>query len=106
MAITEIENLQHLDQEIKASDEEPIILYVYHAFCVSCFNGVPGFLKMVESMPTAKYLKAEVDDVEGIAEKFLISHVPTFIAIWHSQERDRYLGAEEQGLRQFIEDNI
>ena len=102
----EIENLQHLEKEFESSSDRPIILCVYHAFCIACMNGVPGFLEMARSMPTAKYLKAEVDDVDGIAEKFLISHVPTYIAIWNSEERDRYLGAEKLGLRQFIENNI
>ena len=103
--VKEIENMKDLYKELDDT-EEPVILYCYYSFCVACIEGMPGFLKLAESMPNAKFLKAEVEDVKGIADYFYITHIPTIIAIKDQGEKDRFTGKDPGDLRKFVENAI
>ena len=98
----EVYNLESLDSELKAADDEFVILMVYFKGCGACKSVEPHFLELIRQHENVSFLQADVNDVDGLDDRYEVDNVPTFIAIRQKKEIGRYVGIKKDGLDQLM----
>jgi thioredoxin 1 len=95
------------DNEV-AKSATPVFVDFWAPWCGPCRSVAP----IVEELANhyqgkVKVAKINVDDSPEVAQKFMVTSIPTFILFKNGQAADRTLGAMPKGqFQQFIDRNI
>jgi len=75
------------------------------SWCGPCQKIAPTFQALSESVTSAIFRKVDVDANKGVATRFGVAAMPTFIAFKNKQKVAEMRGADEAALRKFVDDN-
>jgi thiol-disulfide isomerase/thioredoxin len=88
--IEEITSMKDLYRELGNDKDHLIVLKLYFSFCGACLKVMPVFTKATEKYSDRiRFMQADVDDVDGLAEHFDLTNVPTFVSIYKQEVRSR-----------------
>jgi thioredoxin 1 len=74
--------------------EQPVVVDFFATWCGPCRVIAP----ILDELSTAfegqvKFVKVDIDEAPGVAEKFAITGVPTLLVVKNGEEADRKVGA-------------
>jgi len=104
-------NLEQFDElVIKASDEKPVLVDLWAAWCSPCLVIAPLLKELVDEYDgQLKLAKVEVDEGENmkLAGRYQVRGFPTILLIVDGEEVARFSGAKPLSyLREFVDDNV
>ena len=74
----------------------------YSPNCKTCKKMKPFFEYLATEYPVNTYMALDTNQAPEIANNYEIDRVPTFIALKNGKEIDRYTGASNEELENFI----
>ena len=93
-------------QELKLlSEKDGVVVIDFSAtWCGPCQKIAPVFSKLAADVPSALFVKVDVDEIQEASQHFGVSALPTFIVLKDGTELTRFSGANEPALRKALED--
>jgi thioredoxin 1 len=88
-----------------------VVIDFYANWCRPCTTIAPKFAELSENSDYSKvtFCKANVDEAQGLASKYSIQSIPTFIIINNGTLFDRIVGADikklEESIKRALENN-
>lgn len=79
-----------------------IFVDFYSPNCKTCKKMKPFFEYLAKEYPNVSFMTLDANQAPEIANKYEIDKVPTYIAIKNGNEIDRYTGASNEELENFI----
>jgi thioredoxin 1 len=97
----------NFDNEV-AKSATPVFVDFWAPWCGPCRSVAPIVEELANQYQgKVKVAKINVDDSPEVAQKFMVTSIPTFILFKNGQAADRTLGAMPKGqFQQFIDRNI
>lgn len=87
----------------RAVERNPVTFVDFSAtWCGPCKRISPVFDELSAKFESAGFVKVDVDVLEGVAGKFKVSAMPTFIVLRDGKEVDRMMGANAAGLTAMV----
>ena len=75
----------------------------YADWCGPCRMLSPVIEKVAGEVPTVKFLKVNVEDLQALVEKMGISSIPTLILFKNGKEVDRFVGVKDaEFIKRFV----
>jgi thioredoxin 1 len=105
-AILEVSDATFENEVVKS--QTPVFVDFWAPWCGPCRSVAP----IVEELAShyqgkLKVAKVNVDDSPEVAQKFMVTSIPTFILFKNGRAADRTLGAMPKGqFQQFIDKNL
>lgn len=90
-----VEKIAEADfHSVVEESEQPVVVDFFATWCGPCRVIAP----ILDELATAyegkvKFVKVDIDEAPGIAEKFAITGVPTLLVVKNGEEADRKVGA-------------
>jgi len=79
-----------------------VILYFTATWCGPCRFMAPVYKSLAEKHRNVVFLKADIDEVGDVAQRWNVSSVPTFFFLRNGKEVDKVVGADKNGLERKI----
>ncbi|KAL7720254.1 Thioredoxin-1 [Entamoeba marina] len=99
--------VEHINSEQTFSrfirEHSVVIVDFFATWCGPCKMIAPYFEELASQHPTIKFVKVDVDQGQGIAQKYSVRSMPTFILFKNGNEVDRFSGANRQKLLSFCQ---
>ena len=92
-AVTE----QTFEDEVLKS-EKPVIVDFWAEWCGPCHAVAPVLDRIVEERPELKLVKVNIDEEQGLAQRFGIQSIPTMILFKGGEPAASALGAMPKGM--------
>ena len=92
--------------ELTLLTERPGVVVVDFSatWCGPCQKIGPVFAKLAADVPGALFVKVDVDEVPDASAHFGVAALPTFLVFRDGAEKTRFSGADENALRQALDD--
>lgn len=92
-----------LTAQLEAAGSRLVVVDFYATWCGPCKVISPIMEKMAAEMKDeVVFLKVDVDETDDIAAEYKIEAMPTFIFIKNKEVKEKFSGASEPRLREFI----
>lgn len=78
------------------------IFYFTASWCPPCKFIAPKFQKLSETFPQISFVKIDIDEYDGLASKYGVSAVPTFVLMNGKSKVSSFSGADENMLKQSL----
>jgi len=85
------------DQEVIQS-EGPVLVDFWAEWCGPCHAVAPVLDRIVEERPELKLVKVNIDEEQGLAQRFGIQSIPTMILFKDGEPAASALGAMPKGM--------
>jgi len=85
------------DQEVIQSDG-PVLVDFWAEWCGPCHAVAPVLDRIVEERPELKLVKVNIDEEQGLAQRFGIQSIPTMILFKGGEPAASALGAMPKGM--------
>jgi thioredoxin 2 len=79
-----------------------IFVDFYSPNCKTCKKMKPFFEYLAKEYPNISFMTLDTNQAPEVANKYEIDRVPTYIAIKDGKEIERYTGASNEELENFI----
>ena len=79
-----------------------LIVDFYSPNCKTCKKMKPFFEYLATEYPINTYMALDTNQAPALANNYEIDRVPTFLALKNGKEIDRYTGASNEELENFI----
>jgi thiol-disulfide isomerase/thioredoxin len=79
-----------------------IFIDFYSPNCKTCKKMKPFFEYLAKEYPIITFMTLDTNQAPEIANKYEIDRVPTYLALKNEKEIDRYTGASNEELENFI----
>ena len=76
--------------------------YNLATWCPPCKRIAPFFDTLAKAHPNVSFVKIDVDVLGNKAEEYNISSVPTFIFVKDQNEVNKFSGASENDLKEYV----
>ncbi|KAK1357613.1 Thioredoxin domain-containing protein [Heracleum sosnowskyi] len=91
------------EQLHKAKSADKLIVVDFTAtWCGPCRVMSPYFAELAKSMPSAIFLKVDVDELKSVAEEYDIEAMPTFMLLKEGKVVEKVIGAKKDELQRSI----
>jgi len=95
----EILELNDTNFDKAIGDETPVIVDFWATWCGPCQFMLPIFTRLAKKYKTIKFARVNVDDSQGISQRYGVYAIPTFIVFKNGKPVDKAVGAVgEPGL--------
>ena len=84
------------DQEVIKS-EQPVIVDFWAEWCGPCHAVAPVLDKIVDERPEYKLVKVNIDEEQGLAQRYGIASIPTMILFKGGEPAAAAVGAQPKG---------
>ena len=84
------------DQEVIKS-EQPVIVDFWAEWCGPCHAVAPVLDKIVDERPEYKLVKVNIDEEQGLAQRYGIASIPTMILFKGGEPAAADVGAQPKG---------
>ena len=84
------------DQEVIKS-EQPVIVDFWAEWCGPCHAVAPVLDKIVDERPEYKLVKVNIDEEQGLAQRYGIASIPTMILFKAGEPAAAAVGAQPKG---------
>ena len=102
MGVIEIKE-EEFDEKIKNSKNNKVLVDCYADWCGPCKMLSPIIDELAENIDTCDFYKLNVDNANGIAEKFGIMSIPTLLLFENNKLKNQAVGFMSRGeLEDFI----
>ena len=91
MAMTVTE--QTFEQEVVQSDK-PVIVDFWAEWCGPCHAVAPVLDRIIEERPDYKLVKVNIDEEQGLAQRYGVASIPTIILFKDGQPAAAAIGAQ------------
>ena len=91
MAVVKL-TAENFDQEVMQSDK-PVLVDFYADWCGPCKMMSPVVEEISNEEPEIKVCKINIDEEMGIAQRFGVMSIPTFIAFKNGEISGKQIGA-------------
>jgi len=91
MAMTVTE--QTFEQEVVQSDK-PVIVDFWAEWCGPCHAVAPVLDRIIEERPDYKLVKVNIDEEQGLAQRYGVASIPTMILFKDGQPAAAAIGAQ------------
>ena len=79
--------------------ETPVIIDFWATWCGPCQFMLPIFTRLAKKYRTIRFARVNVDDAQGISQRYEVYAIPTFIVFKNGKPVDKAVGAVgEPGL--------
>jgi len=76
------------------------------SWCKPCHRIQPVYEALSSHYEDAKFLTVDVDDYDGIASKYSVSMMPTFVVVKGDQVLGKYSGSNDGELHRFLKEQV
>ena len=87
---------QTFDEEVLQS-ETPVLVDFWAEWCGPCHAVAPVLDRIVEERPELKLVKVNIDEEQGLAQRFGIQSIPTMILFKDGEPAAAAIGAQPKG---------
>ncbi|MGI0047303.1 MAG: thioredoxin [Nitrosotalea sp.] len=95
----EIPELNDMSFDNAISGDIPIIVDFWAAWCGPCQFMLPIFTRMAKKYKSIKFARVNVDEAQGISQRYQVYSIPTFLVFKGGKLVDKAVGAVgEPGL--------
>ena len=84
------------DQEV-INSEKPVIVDFWAEWCGPCHAVAPVLDKIVDERPEYKLVKVNIDEEQGLAQRYGIASIPTMILFKGGEPAAAAVGAQPKG---------
>ena len=79
--------------------ETPVIVDFWATWCGPCQFMLPIFTRLAKKYKTVRFARVNVDDAQGISQRYEVYAIPTFVVFRNGKPVDKAVGAVgEPGL--------
>jgi len=95
----EILELNDTNFDKAIGDETPVIVDFWATWCGPCQFMLPIFTRLAKKYKTVRFARVNVDDAQGISQRYEVYAIPTFVVFKNGKPVDKAVGAVgEPGL--------
>lgn len=95
----EIVELNDMNFDSVVSGEIPVLVDFWATWCGPCQFMLPIFKRLAKKYKTIRFARVNVDDAQGISQRYGVYAIPTFIVFKNGKPVDKAVGAVgEPGL--------
>ncbi len=95
----EILELNDMNFDKAIAGDTPVIVDFWATWCGPCQFMLPIFTKIAKKYKGIKFARVNVDDAQGISQRYQVYAIPTFLVFKNSKLVDKAVGAVgEPGL--------
>lgn len=95
----EIVELDDMNFDSAISGETPVLVDFWATWCGPCQFMLPIFTRLAKKYKTIRFARVNVDDAQGISQRYGVYAIPTFIVFKNGKPVDKAVGAVgESGL--------
>lgn len=70
-----------IEEESEIPRDGKVVIDFFATWCGPCKQIAPYYEQMAETFPSFTFLKADVDEAQGLAEEFGVQVLPTFVIL-------------------------
>jgi len=80
-----------------------VVIDFFAEWCMPCLMMAPVIEELASKIPAVRFAKVNVDENQGLSQKFKISSIPCLIVFKEGKEIDKIIGAlSEEALEEKI----
>ncbi len=105
--INEKEFAEMVNSNTESNSQKPLVVDCYTDWCAPCKASAPIYEQMSQKYKDhADFVKINVDQNQGVAQKLQVRNIPTFAILIGNQIVTRIVGANMKKLESSIKDII
>eukprot|EP00536_Pseudo-nitzschia_multiseries_P008339 jgi/Psemu1/257124/estExt_Genewise1Plus.C_2100063 len=104
LAVKRLESEEEFDDLLKK--DAKLVVKFTAAWCQPCKKIHPFYAKQCEEHPDYDFITVDVDDFDGIAGKYSVAMMPTFIVVRGESVLGTCRGSSEPELESFLKEHL